>query len=1262
MLGSEYGEQDRKAAVLYEYETFKATEGELNKGDVNDAMGSKKKIVVVTSDPLALIVGKTNVSRSKEKDVVSSDSERKSFYSKPTNNNLRTSSSSQSANKKQEFVKTDNKRVEKKDDEKKRDMSRVKFYNCKKEGHFSKDCKKAKVKDYEYYKKKMLLAKKDKDEQVLLAEDQAWMESSKASSSSADEKISEVSYYLSESESESEYETSKYYDNSTNYGLFVNNDDDQEIFYDAIESASEKFIENHINSQKYYDKSDVNHNDSEEKDQLVDKKNMQNFKAERYEYMNIYSSYFDNNEQHRKQIANQQVLYDKMSVQLVEFDKHVRDLKNTVLEKDIKISELEECVRNKNLEIEKCLERIGFEKPSYFKKAKDLRPTLYDEKVIGLGYTSMFLIHYDEALEIEKQTSSLKPYVPNVILEKIIIDLEDEVVNLLEKEKVNLETIESLKSKECDKVENSKVIAPGMLKLNVSQCVLQISMSKSSCDSNNVKIKLKRMRRLECSTSNCGSKPTGNENNDRILQTPSRNMKKKVEAQPRKVNKKNHVVEPIRNVDVKQSQLNGDSELICATCKKSMFDGVHDINMNTTQAEQKALDNTLVAPVDCLEFGKCNMRLKIDIKAKEAIFQLVLDALTLTPLYRAFLITVDRNFREILQICPKIPGQEFKDLPLEHDILSFIRDLRHTRDITYLTDVNVDYLHQPWRGFATVTSKCLSGKETRMDKICLSRAQILWGMFYKKNIDYVYLLWEDLLFQIKNKDHKKTNKMSYPRFTKIIIDYFMSKDQSILRRNKMFWHSARDDTMYTSMICISRHEKTQSKVPDEQQQMTSGTNKGTGTILRVPDVPIYDFESDKESWGNSNEEDDDMVDFIDDDDNDDDSSEDHDDESDDEKTNENIDEEEDDEVTKELYKDVNGNLGNKDADMTYADQADNEIASLMDTTAYHATSIPKITSNFTTPTPPPPLFFNPLEQEATPTLTPMALETTTSLLDFASVFKFNERVTNLEKDLLEIKQVDQYAQALSFIHAIADRYMDNKLRKAINKAIQAHNFDCREEVQAEKREYIELVDSTSLYEATATLFEFELTKILIDKMEKNKSFDVANYKRELYDALIKSYNTNKDIFESYAPNLDISILISLSIHRSQLEDLGMQQDQEFVMGDNDEQPGDKEVTKADWFKKPNRPPTPNPDLKLEYHLEECSKATIERFDCHNPQNKPYPFDLRKPLPLIQDHRGRQIILKDYFVNKDLEYLKGGDLSRKYSTLVTKTKAATYELK
>nr|GFC68768.1 hypothetical protein [Tanacetum cinerariifolium] len=93
---------------------------------------------------------------------------------------------------------------------------------------------------------------------IFIAQIKKVLSDSEASSSFADEKIPEVSYYLSESKSESEYETSEYYDNSTNYGLFVNNDD-QEIFYDAIDSASENFVENHIDSQKDYDKSDVDH-------------------------------------------------------------------------------------------------------------------------------------------------------------------------------------------------------------------------------------------------------------------------------------------------------------------------------------------------------------------------------------------------------------------------------------------------------------------------------------------------------------------------------------------------------------------------------------------------------------------------------------------------------------------------------------------------------------------------------------------------------------------------------------------------------------------------------------------------------------------------------------------------------------------------------------------------------------------------------------------------------------------------------------------
>ncbi|GJV57170.1 hypothetical protein Tco_1458175 [Tanacetum coccineum] len=80
---------------------------------------------------------------------------------------------------------------------------------------------------------------------------------------------------------------------------------------------------------------------------------------------------------------------------------------------------------------------------------------------------------------------------------------------------------------------------------------------------------------VNCST-NCGSKPPGNKKNDRISQTPSRNKKNKVEAQLRKVNKTNRVVKPICDVDVKHSLSNANSKILCATCNKSMFDGVHD--------------------------------------------------------------------------------------------------------------------------------------------------------------------------------------------------------------------------------------------------------------------------------------------------------------------------------------------------------------------------------------------------------------------------------------------------------------------------------------------------------------------------------------------------------------------------------------------------------------------------------------------------------------------------------------------------------------
>ncbi|GKC13841.1 hypothetical protein Tco_1010623 [Tanacetum coccineum] len=93
---------------------------------------------------------------------------------------------------------------------------------------------------------------------------------------------------------------------------------------------------------------------------------------------------------------------------------------------------------------------------------------------------------------------------------------------------------------------------------------------------------------------------------------------------------------------------------------------------------------------------------------------------------------------------------DFDELPIDEVIVSFFKELGHIREIKSITDVVVDQMHQPWRTFAIIINRSLSGKTTGFDKLRLSRAQILMGMYYKKNVDYVELLWEDFNYQINN--------------------------------------------------------------------------------------------------------------------------------------------------------------------------------------------------------------------------------------------------------------------------------------------------------------------------------------------------------------------------------------------------------------------------------------------------------------------------------------------------------------------------------
>ncbi|GJV69661.1 integrase, catalytic region, zinc finger, CCHC-type containing protein, partial [Tanacetum coccineum] len=117
-------------------------------------------------------------------------------------------------------------------------------------------------------------------------------------------------------------------------------------------------------------------------------------------------------------------------------------------------------------------------------------------------------------------------------------------------------------------IPSANTIIPGMFKLDLDP--LAPSAKKVAVTPKN---NVKKVRFVEPLTSSSNIKQVESS----TIKTPSRNMKNKVEAQPRKVNKKNRVVEPIRDVNIKHSLLNANSKLICATYKKYMFDGVHDM-------------------------------------------------------------------------------------------------------------------------------------------------------------------------------------------------------------------------------------------------------------------------------------------------------------------------------------------------------------------------------------------------------------------------------------------------------------------------------------------------------------------------------------------------------------------------------------------------------------------------------------------------------------------------------------------------------------
>nr|GEU47993.1 retrovirus-related Pol polyprotein from transposon TNT 1-94 [Tanacetum cinerariifolium] len=650
-----------------------------------------------------------------------------------------------------------------------------------------------------------------------------------------------------------------------------------------------------------------------------------------------------------------------------------------------------------------------------------------------------------------------------------------------------------------------------------------------------------------------------------------------------------------------------------------------------------------------------NRQSRSDITSKESTLQVVYDVLRLTLFYKAFLVIADvpeiymqeswatatvhhhsirfkmnnkkrivnlEYFREMLYICPRIPNQTFDELLFKEEILAFLRYLRHSGEIKKITDVNINKLHQPWRSFAAVINKCLSGKSTSYDSLQLSQAQILWSMYHKKNVDFAYLMWENCVYQVEHKDAKKSNDIDDQMFTMInlVLRHQNTQQFSAMLpielknediRNSAAYkeyyaiasgaappkikasvkktQSSSDTTMPPPVaagtriststkgkqhaksskskgltvlsevaLTMAEHIKLATKRSLQQthisQASRSGADEGTGIILGVPNVPTD--ESDEEiSWKSSEEDDDndvgDQSEADDDDDDQKDEDEQEDDNQDDNDDDQDLDNDGDDFVHLKLDDESHGmNVGGEEGPDVEDD--DKELYIYVNLNLEGIDSLFKTTHRVDVP--------------VSTTVVPLLV--TAPTLPSPSI------------PIMSQVQQAPLARAVSSILGIVDRCIDHGMHEAVK-------------LEAEVLTRSSNSSKTS-YVMAADLSELELKKILIKKMESNKSIHRSDEHRNLYKALVDAYECDKLILDTYgdtvtlkrrrddadkdeepSAGLDQGESAPAEEPMQTTQELEEPSHQEFETGAADDQPIAEASQHPEWFQKLAKPLTPD---------------------------------------------------------------------------------------
>nr|GEV01785.1 hypothetical protein [Tanacetum cinerariifolium] len=646
--------------------------------------------------------------------------------------------------------------------------------------------------------------------------------------------------------------------------------------------------------------------------------------------------------------------------------------------------------------------------------------------------------------------------------------------------------------------------------------------------------------------------------------------------------------------------------------------------MYMTIDQQVALDEALIPHASRLRIGRSNFRLQSDISSKESTLQLVYDVLRQTPFFKAFLIH--------------------------------------------------------------------------------------WGFYHKRNVDFAYLLLEDFDYQVEHKDTKKSNEMYYPMFTKFGAMLSIDLTNVDIRNSKAYkeyYAVATGATPPKTKASVRKTKSSSDTTVTPPPTATAGSRLFTFAKGKQPAKAskAKSLTSLSEKSSDEGDDDDNVDEGSDDQDSDEEGKEFihprlsiHDEE-------ETRDEESFDPIPKTLENtddEGNGeeNLGLNVGMEERQDEEDDE-----DELYKMLTSIWK--EGASTIVAPLPL--------SAPTLTPSTIFTITTvqqapippttasstllqnLPNFGSLFGFDHRLKTLEDNFSEFVQTNQFAGAVSSIPGIVQRYMDQWMNEAVKVAVQIQSDRLRDEAQANNEEFLKNLDENIqkiIKEQVKEQVNVQVSKILL-RIEQtvNEQLEAEILTRTLrwIRPGSKRRREGKEPDSASAPKEKATRSAGKSRQGSKSQQTSASESAtaeepmqtthemeepshpEFETG-VDDQPIAKPSQHPEWFSQQKKPPTLDHDwnktlpathesiqplVELEFFLEEVYKATADQLYWINPEGQQYPHNMVKRLPLIPNFQGRRVILFDYFINNDLEYLGGGALSRKYTTSVTKTKAADY---